>query len=156
MLKHTRSLLCLNVKTYSEFTLFQWIIFSYTTFLAYRYVPPVENIMGEECSVMIEIKDADEQNRYSNLVKRMIIHINIYLLCMTRYSWNTAEIGIKHQSINQLTRFTGKLYSCLHRCIWTPNNLTFFYFILFHPFHQIAVPILFISILISLTNTDRQ
>ena len=42
-----------------------------TTFLAYRYVPPVENIMGEECSVMIEIKDADEQNRYSNLVKRM-------------------------------------------------------------------------------------
>lgn len=42
-----------------------------TTFLTYRYVPPVENMIGEECSVMIEINDVDQQNRYSNLVKTM-------------------------------------------------------------------------------------
>ena len=42
-----------------------------TTFLTYRCVPPVKNIMGEECDVMIEINDADKQNRYRNLVKIM-------------------------------------------------------------------------------------
>lgn len=43
------------------------------TFLTFRYVPPpVENIMGEECDVvMIEIYDDEEQNLYSNLVKTM-------------------------------------------------------------------------------------